>query len=93
MAIELEDQLSEESELIKSSGGVFEIEDNGFLIFSKKELHRFPADGEILEVLKYKAEGMSLEQAQAKAGEKVPAQPSFLEWFNKFLSKSKTVNR
>lgn len=92
MALELEDQLHENSDLIKSSGGVFEVEDDGILIFSK-ELHRFPHDGEILEVLKYRSEGMSLPEAQSKAGEKVPAVPSFLEWFNKFLSNQQQRSR
>jgi selenoprotein W-related protein len=38
--------------LIPSSGGVFEVTFNGELIFSKKELGRFPEDGEVLELLK-----------------------------------------
>ena len=35
------------SELIESGGGVFEIRVNGHLIFSKKQLGRFPEEGEI----------------------------------------------
>jgi len=31
-----------------SSGGVFEVTLNGSLIFSKKQLGRFPKDGEIV---------------------------------------------
>jgi len=34
-------------EIIPSSGGVFEVTLNGDLIFSKKELGRFPSDEEI----------------------------------------------
>jgi selenoprotein W-related protein len=37
----------EEIKLIPSGGGVFEIELNGKLIYSKKELGRFPEKGEI----------------------------------------------
>ncbi|TCP52819.1 selenoprotein W-related protein [Tumebacillus sp. BK434] len=38
--------------LVPASGGVFEVTFNGELIFSKKELGRFPEDGEVLELLK-----------------------------------------
>jgi selenoprotein W-related protein len=37
--------------LIPSSGGVFELTFNGELLFSKKELGRFPDEGEILRLL------------------------------------------
>ena len=36
------------SEMRPSSGGVFEVTLNGSLIFSKKQLGRFPHDGEIV---------------------------------------------
>ena len=39
------------SELIESSGGVFEIRINENLIFSKKELERFPNPGEIVQFI------------------------------------------
>jgi len=48
----LKDELGKSAELIESSGGVFEIELNGKLIFSKKKLGRFPEEGEILAILK-----------------------------------------
>jgi selT/selW/selH-like putative selenoprotein len=38
--------------LIKSRGGVFEVEVDGDLIFSKKKEFRFPENSEILELLK-----------------------------------------
>jgi len=41
-----------ESELIPSSGGVFEIEYGGNLVFSKKKLGRFPDQGEVLGLIK-----------------------------------------
>jgi len=37
--------------LIPSSGGVFEIQNNGKLIFSKKRLNRFPEEGEIFRLI------------------------------------------
>ena len=40
------------SELVPSSGGAFEITVDGKKIFSKKELGRFPADGEILAAIR-----------------------------------------
>ncbi|MCA8961802.1 MAG: Rdx family protein [Planctomycetes bacterium] len=38
-----------EVELIKSGGGVFEVECDGELVFSKKKLGRFPAHDEVFE--------------------------------------------
>jgi selenoprotein W-related protein len=38
-------------ELIEGSGGVFEIKDNGRLLFSKKKMGRFPEPEEILRQL------------------------------------------
>lgn len=38
--------------LVPATGGVFELTLNGEVIFSKKELGRFPEDGEVLELLK-----------------------------------------
>jgi selenoprotein W-related protein len=37
----------EEVELVKGVGGVFEITVDGRLVFSKKQLGRFPEDAEI----------------------------------------------
>lgn len=39
------------SELVESSGGVFEIELEGKLLFSKKRLGRFPDDGEVVRLI------------------------------------------
>jgi selenoprotein W-related protein len=36
-----------EVELLASEGGVFEVVADGRLIYSKKELNRFPEDGEV----------------------------------------------
>ena len=38
-------------EFIESGGGVFEVVHNGKLIFSKKQLGRFPEHSEIIEDL------------------------------------------
>lgn len=37
--------------LIPSGGGVFEVIVDGQLIFSKKELKRFPEDGELSQII------------------------------------------
>ena len=52
MAAELEQTLGITPELIESSGGVFEIQLDGKLIFSKKKLERFPNDGEVIKLVK-----------------------------------------
>ena len=39
-------------ELIPGSGGVYEIGLDGKNIFSKKQLNRFPAEGEILQLIR-----------------------------------------
>jgi selT/selW/selH-like putative selenoprotein len=39
-----------EIELAKSGGGVFEITVDGRLVFSKKQLGRFPTDAEIDDI-------------------------------------------
>ena len=38
-------------ELIASSGGIYEVMADDMLIFSKRQLNRFPADGEIVRLL------------------------------------------
>jgi len=40
-----------EVELVAGSGGVYEISVDGQTIFSKKQLGRFPEDGEIVSLL------------------------------------------
>lgn len=53
MKATLEKEFSEiEVDLIKSSGGAFEVTVDGKKIFSKLDLGRFPEHSEILEKLK-----------------------------------------
>lgn len=51
MAAVLKEELGIDAELIKGSGGVFEVVADGKLIFSKKAVGRFPEDDEILHAL------------------------------------------
>lgn len=37
--------------MIPSGGGVFEVINNDQLVFSKKELDRFPNDGEVIDLI------------------------------------------
>jgi selenoprotein W-related protein len=48
----LKKALGVESELMASSGGVFEITVDGKKVYSKKALGRFPEDGEILRLIR-----------------------------------------
>ena len=47
----IEKQFGAKAELIKGSGGVFEVSLNNSLIFSKKELGRFPNENEIEDLI------------------------------------------
>jgi len=47
----LKSELGAEIEYLKGSGGAFEISVNGGKIFSKKALHRFPEEEEIVSLL------------------------------------------
>lgn len=51
MAASIEKRLKVKPELIKGSGGVFEVHADGKLIFSKKKEGRFPEEREIFEKL------------------------------------------
>ena len=52
MAAEIDKEFGVKTELIESSGGVFEVEVDGNLIYSKKATGRFPEHSEVMEKLK-----------------------------------------
>jgi selT/selW/selH-like putative selenoprotein len=83
LAAEIEGKLGESSALIQGSGGIFEVEHNGQLIFSKKAVSRFPEDCEVIEIVKLLEAGVSIEEAQAKASANIEKPPSFFQWFTK----------
>lgn len=87
MAAEIEVKLDEASKLFQSSGGVFEVEYKGQLIYSKKATGRFPEEGEVLRVVANLEQGMSLTEAQAEASKGIPNPPSFFEWLTGFMAK------
>jgi len=51
LADSIKDRYQHATELIEGSGGVFEVEVNGELIFSKKQEKRFPTEEEIFSRL------------------------------------------
>jgi len=48
---ELKKLFNADVELIKSSGGVFEVTVDGTLVFSKKKSSRFPEEGEVVRLI------------------------------------------
>jgi len=52
LADEIKSQFSLEAELIRTGGGVFEIEIDNELVFSKKAEDRFPEDNEVIDLIK-----------------------------------------
>jgi len=54
LAAELKQHLGVDSTLIAGSGGVFEVNVDGKMVFSKKSVGRFPEPGEIVGMLQQK---------------------------------------
>lgn len=52
MAAEVEKVLGVKAELIEGSGGVFDVEVDGAVIFAKAEEGRFPEEGEVIALLR-----------------------------------------
>lgn len=85
----METKLDATSKLLVSSGGVFEIEYDGKLIYSKKKTGRFPEPGEVLKVVFGLEQGLSLEDAQQEAGKNAAPLPSFVEWLSAKFTRRK----
>ena len=49
---ELKSTFGVDSTLVASGGGVYEVTVDGELVFSKKQLSRFPEDGEIVGLIR-----------------------------------------
>jgi selT/selW/selH-like putative selenoprotein len=52
LADALRDEFGVEAELIKGSGGVFDVKVDGQLLFSKHEQDRFPDNDEVIGLIK-----------------------------------------
>ncbi len=82
-AVKLSEQLEKDSNeclLVPSEGGVFEVEDNGVLLFSKKTSERFPEEGEVQNIIKYIKDGQPLEEAQTNAAHEAGHSGGVLDW-------------
>lgn len=55
----MKESMGLDAKLIESSGGVFEVEYGGKLIFSKRQLDRFPDEGEVMRLLQKEEAGRS----------------------------------
>jgi selenoprotein W-related protein len=56
MAAALKDQFGVKAKLVPGSGGIFDIEVDGKLVASRRELGRFPEPDEVIALLKARAE-------------------------------------
>jgi len=83
-AVQLSDQLEKDSSdqctLVPSEGGVFDIEDNGVLLFSKNNSGRFPEEGEVMTIIKKVKDGKTLEDAQTHAANDAGHSGGVLDW-------------
>jgi selT/selW/selH-like putative selenoprotein len=52
LAAEIKKQLGADSQLVRGSGGIFEVHVDNKKIFSKKEAGRFPTEKEIVDHLR-----------------------------------------
>lgn len=52
MAAELKDALSVEPKLIEGSKGIFDVTVDGKLVYSKHRTHKFPEQGEVVQLVK-----------------------------------------
>lgn len=55
MAAEIKKQLGVDSQLVRGSGGIFEVTVDNDKIFSKKQEGRFPSEKEIVDKLRERA--------------------------------------
>jgi len=56
LAVAIQERFGLSAEMIKSSGGVFEVEVDGVLVFSKKATGRFPENEEIFSAISSRIE-------------------------------------
>lgn len=77
------------TKVLVSSGGVFEVEYDDQLIYSKKKLGRFPEQGEVVKIVYGLDQGLPLAEAQSQAATGVAPLPSFAEWLTSFIRRKK----
>jgi predicted Rdx family selenoprotein len=86
LAAELEQVLKAEVQITPGSGGIYDVKDNGVLIFSKHELGRFPHDGEIMSIIQSVDAGIPLNDAKEKASAQAQQPQSFPSKVGEWLS-------
>ena len=83
-AVKLSEQLEKDSSdgclLVPAEGGVFEVEDQGVLLFSKKTSDRFPEEGEVQAIIKNIKDGQPLDEAQTNAAHEAGHSGGVLDW-------------
>ena len=57
LAAEIFEQLGTQPELIKGSGGIFDVTADGALVYSKHRTGRFPENAEVLQALRSRSKG------------------------------------
>jgi selenoprotein W-related protein len=77
---ELEKDLKEQTLLVPSEGGMFEVEDKNVTIFSKLETGRFPEEGEVKDIIANIAKGMELTEAKKAAAQEHGHGSGLIEW-------------
>lgn len=85
LATELE-SAGEAIQLVPSTAGVFKLEYKGETLFSKNQDGRFPEDGEILRILRFVKDGISVAEAKERSKAvvvKVPRAP-LATWLSRF---------
>ncbi|MBY0552783.1 MAG: Rdx family protein [Candidatus Obscuribacterales bacterium] len=85
----MENQLDATTKVLVSSGGVFEVEYENQLIYSKKKLGRFPEQGEVVKIVYGLDQGLPLADAQKQASLGIAPLPSFTEWLTSFITRKK----
>ncbi|NOZ02209.1 MAG: SelT/SelW/SelH family protein [Deltaproteobacteria bacterium] len=51
LAAEIKNRFSVTPELVRGSGGIFDVEKDGVMVFSKHQMGRFPENDEVLQLL------------------------------------------
>ena len=84
LAAEIKDKYGVDPNLVASEGGVFEVTVNNNLVYSKKQLGRFPEPGEVQSSI----DALSLSKVGAASWQKIRCEAETVggQWHGKFLT-------
>jgi predicted Rdx family selenoprotein len=82
----LEQALKATVQITPGTGGIYEVEDGGVLIFSKAQLGRFPHEGEIMSIVQSVDAGIPLNDAKEKAAAQAQEPMTFTAKVGDWLS-------